>query len=98
MATPLTLASLLIQETKTAIYETALKVAENIGLAVSSWQAGDPTRSLYHLEAEVLSVLEKLASGFISSAYPEYAEDENWLVIGAKQGFNVDVPEATFAA
>ncbi len=91
-----TLASLLIQQTKAAIYEAALAIAVGVGLPVSSWQAGDPTRSLYYVEAEMLEALEALATGFISSGFLDYAHGM-WLKICAKQGFNVDVPGATFA-
>ncbi len=90
------LATLLIQQTKDAIYTRALAIANAIGLPVSSWQAGDPTRSLYWIEAELLSSLEDLVTGFISSGFLDYAH-EDWLKICAKQTFNVDVPGATFA-
>ncbi len=92
----ISLASLLIQETKAAIYTTALQVATAIGLPVSSWQAGDPTRSLYHVEAELLESLEGVVVNFISSGFLDYAHGI-WLKICAKQTFNVDVPSATFA-
>lgn len=91
------LANLLVQETKDKIYATALKIASNIGVPVSTWQAGDPTRSLYYLEAEVLSVLEAIVVGFISSAFRDYATGD-WLKILAKQTYNVDVPDATYAS
>lgn len=90
------LASLMIEETKAAIYETALGIAEALDLPVSSWQAGDPTRSLYHLESEILSSLESSVVGYIESGFLDYATGD-WLKVVAKQGFNVDVPEATFA-
>lgn len=93
---PVSLASLLIQETKDAIYATALSIAAAVGLPVSSWQAGDPTRSLYHLEAETLSSLESVVVGYISSGFLDFATGD-WLKILAKQVFNVDVPPATFA-
>jgi hypothetical protein len=95
MSSP-SLASLLIQETKETIYATALSIAVAIGLPVSTWQPGDPTRSLYHLEAETLATLEAVVVGFISSGFLDYASGQ-WLKILAKQVFNVDVPEATFA-
>ena len=90
------LATLLVRATKTEIYNTALGIATAIGLPVSSWQAGDPTRSLYHLEAEELSKMEDVAVGYIESGFLDYANGD-WLKIIAKQGFNVDVPAATFA-
>ncbi|MCL2777713.1 MAG: baseplate J/gp47 family protein [Polyangiaceae bacterium] len=92
----LSLASLLIEETKDAIYRTALSIASGIGVPVSSWQAGDPTRSLFHVESESLSTLEVLVSNFIRSGFLGFATGV-WLKIRAKQGYNVDVPEATFA-
>lgn len=104
----ISLATLLIEQTKEAIYETALGIATSIGLPVTTWQAGDPTRSLYHLESEVLSALESLVSGYIRSGFLDYAQElaesepENpsariWLKILAEQVFNVEVPEATYA-
>lgn len=93
----LSLASLLIQETKAKIYETAINVANAIGLPVSSWQPGDPTRSLFHLESEILAALEVVVAGFVASGFLDYAEGD-WLKLLAKQVFNVDVPAATFAS
>lgn len=93
----LSLASLLVIEGRQKIYQTALDIASAVGLPVTSWQAGDPTRSLYHLEAEKLSALELVARGFIASGFLDYAEGE-WLKIVAWQGFRVEVPEATYAA
>jgi len=91
------LATLLIQETKTAIYNTAIGVAEALGLPVSSWQAGDPTRSLYHLEAEILAKLEEVVVGFIQSGFLDYATGD-WLKVNAEQVYDVTVPAATAAS
>jgi len=102
------LATLLIQETKAAIYETAIGVARAVGVPVDTWQPGDPTRSLYHLESEVLESLEGIVVGFIRSGFLDYAAQaaldnpsdpkaRGWLNVVAKQVFNVDVPEATAA-
>ncbi len=92
----LSLAALLVQETKEAIYAKGLAIATAIGLPVSSWQPGDPTRSLYYVESEILEALEAVVVGFISSGFLDYAH-ETWLKVCAKQQFNVDVPPATFA-
>lgn len=99
------LSSLLIQETKAAIYNKAIAIAAAVGLPVSSWQPGDPTRSTYHVEAETLSVLEAVVVGFIRSAFLDYsaaaaATDDGakmWLKINAEQTYGVTVPEATYA-
>src|SRR5262245_34106037 len=102
----ISLANLLIQETKAAIYAKAINTARAVGLPVDSWQAGDPTRSLYHIESEVLAALEKIVVGFIRSGFLDHAaeaaasgdeSDKVWLRINAEQTFGVTVPRATFA-
>jgi hypothetical protein len=106
--TQVSLESLLIEATKEEIYDYSIDIAEVIGLPVDTWQAGDPTRSQFHVEAELLSSLESVAVGFIRSGFLEYAAElakaapgdvkaAMWLKIIAKQVFNVDVPEATYA-
>jgi hypothetical protein len=107
-STAVSLATLLVQATKEQIYEYALGVARVVGLPVDTWQAGDPTRSEYHLEAEILVTLEEVVVGFIRSGFLDYAAElakaapgnvraAMWLKILAKQVYNVDVPEATYA-
>lgn len=90
------LATLLVQETKSRIYETALGVATAIGLPVSSWQVGDPTRALFHVESELLATLEAVVVGYIQSGFLDYATG-TWLEILAEQVYGVVVPDATFA-
>lgn len=90
------LASLLIQETKEKIYNAALAVASAVGLPVSTWQAGDPTRSLFHVEAETLSTLEVIVASFIAAGFLDYATGI-WLKLLAEQVFGVTVPDATAA-
>lgn len=93
---PTSLATLLIQNTKAYIYEYALGIADTLGLPVTTWQVGDPTRSLYHVEAELLATLEEIVVNFIKSGFLDYATGP-WLKILAEQVYNVVVPEATFA-
>lgn len=90
------LSALVVRQTKEQIYELALAVANAIGLPVSSWQPGDPTRSLYHLESEMLSVLEDVIVGYVQSRFLDLAEGD-WLKVKADQDFNVQVPPASFA-
>lgn len=92
----LSLASLLLQQTKQEIYDYALGIATALGLPVSTWQAGDPTRSLYHLEAEILSSLEEVVVGYIKSGFLDYATG-TWLKVLAEQVFGVTVDDATYA-
>ena len=96
MAVLVPLASLLVQETKSAILTTLLGVAKSIGLPVDSWQAGDPTRTLFSAEAEALSTLEGVVVGFIASGFLDYATGI-WLKILAQQVYGVTVPEASYA-
>ncbi len=91
------LATLLTKQTKAEIYDYALAIAESLGLPVSTWQPGDPTRSLYHVEAELLATLETIVVNFIQAGFRDYATGE-WLKILAEQVFNVIVPPATYAS
>lgn len=92
-----TLASLLIEETKAEIYARGLAVATALGLPVTSWVAGDPTRSLYHFVAECMSTLESMAAGFVGSGFLDYATGD-WLTLLADQIYNVQRVEATYAS
>lgn len=94
MAVPLL--TLLVQETKEKIYDYAIGVAESLGLPVTSWQPGDPTRSLFHIESELLATLEEIVVNFVKAGFLDYATGV-WLKVLAEQVFGVTVPEATFA-
>ena len=100
------LSTLIVSQSKTAIYEKALRLAVSVGLPVSTWHPGDPTRSQYLLESEVLSILEPIVANYIKAGFIEIiaeaaaagdAEANTWLKIRAQQDFNVTVPEATYA-
>jgi hypothetical protein len=103
MAAP-SLASLLLQQTQAVIYSGMLSIATTLGLPVTSWQPGDPTRSLFFAESTLLATLENIVVGFIQSGFLDYAAIPNadgtpnpWLAILAQQVYNVDVPAATYA-
>ena len=87
------LASLIVAQTKTQIYDFAIGIATAIGLPVTSWQDGDPTRSQFHVEAESLSTLETTVVGFIRSRFLDLATGE-WLKVKAEQDYDVTVPAA----
>jgi hypothetical protein len=93
---PVSLSSLLVQNTKAYIYDYALAIAETLGLPVSTWQPGDPTRSLYHVESELLATLEEIVVNFIKAGFLDYASGD-WLEILADQVYGVTVPDATYA-
>lgn len=95
------LASLMTAETKATIYAKGLLLATTLGLPVTSWQTGDPTRSLYHHLAEVLSNLESRIVGFIQAGFLDYAgatePASSWLVLLADQVYGYTADEATSA-
>jgi phage-related baseplate assembly protein len=93
----LSLATLITRTTKEQFIEKGLAVATALGLPVTSWAAGDPTRSLYHYLAEVLGdALEPIVVEYIKGAYLDLASSV-WRKVLAKQQYNVDVIEATYA-
>jgi hypothetical protein len=95
MAT-VSLATLLVQQTKAQLYTFALGIANAVGLPVSSWQAGDPTRAHFNVEAETMATLEEVIVGYIQSGFLDFATGI-WLTILADQVYGVTVPPATFA-
>jgi len=100
-----TLASLVIRQTKEAIIQVGLNVAATLGLSTTTWSDGDPTLSLYSYLGEVLDPLEEMVVNWISSGFLDYAaaradEDDaayDWLVLAAKQLYNYDAAEASYA-
>lgn len=96
----LSLASLLVTETKAALYAKALEVAEYVGLPVSAWEAGDPTRSNYHALSEMLETAEEAVAQYCAAGFLDFAAalpTTSWLVILADQVYGVTANEATFA-
>ena len=92
-----TLTDMLTTETKAAIYARGLAVAQALGLNVTSWVAGDPTRSLYHFLSNILETLEIQVAGYVSSGFLDYATG-NWLTLLAEQLYGVTRTEATYAS
>lgn len=90
------LASQLITETRAQIYARGLAVATALGLPVTSWIAGDPTRSTYHYLSAVLEALEIQVAGYIASGFLDYATGD-WLTILAAQLYNVTRIGSTYA-
>jgi len=91
------LLSLIVEETKAEIYARGLALADSLGLTTTSWAPGDPTRSLYHFVAEVLSTLEGNVAGYMKSAFLDYSTGD-WLTVMADQVYGVTRVEATYAS
>lgn len=102
MTTPLSVFVLLVRETADEIFDAALTLAELVGLPVTSWRAGDPTRTQLRAQAAKLAksdeVVTELAKAcFITGPVGERAEGE-WLKLRVADVYGVDPDEASFAA
>lgn len=98
-----TLSALLVRKTKSEIYQLGLDAAELVGLTTTSWETGDPTRSLYHYLAAVLDSIEDVVVSYISGISLELAAeravatgDTTWLEIAAYQLSGYEAREATY--
>jgi len=96
VATLLSVTALFSVQTAAEILEAGLAVARVVGLPVSSWQTGDPTRSTYKYLAEVLATLETANSDYIKSGFLSTATGD-FLTLLAKEVYNVDRVLATLA-
>lgn len=92
----LALDSLISMATKSELYAIALEIAEGVGVEVTAWQTGNPTRSLYHFLSEVLSRVEDIVVKYIKAGFLDYATGE-WLILRAYDVYRVVAIEATFA-
>jgi len=90
------LSELIVVVTQSQIYRVALAVANAAGLPVTSWQAGDPMRTLLNAQAEAMASRDANEAGYIASGFLDYAEGE-WLKQHAAQQFGVTVPAAVAA-
>lgn len=91
------LLDLIVEETKAAIYDFALTVADGLSLDTTTWRPGDPTRSLYWVLAEKLEAWEGVTADFIKAAFLDYATGD-MLVIHAYQQFGYVADVATHAS
>lgn len=90
---------LLSTETAEEIFDYALSVAESAGLAVTSWQTGEPARVMLRFASDILGRLESVVSALVRAQFLEYADEASraWLKQRALDVYGVTVPEATYA-
>jgi phage-related baseplate assembly protein len=88
--------TLIIVETAAKILEGGLAIAKAMGLPVTTWRTGDPTRSLYKYLATTLASLEGVNAEFIKAGFLSTAEGE-WLTVLAWEVYGVPRVEATYA-
>lgn len=98
-------AALLVQETAEALFAKGLQVATDVGLVVTSWRTGDPTRTAFKWLATELATLEAVAISYANSAWlstcralAESTGDNTWLLILAEETYGVIPPGATSAS
>lgn len=91
-----TIASLFAVRTRAQLLALGLEIAEDIGLNVTSWQTGDPTRSTYVFLSGVFETLEEIAVDFIKGGFIGEASGDN-LTLAAREERNVERVEATYA-
>lgn len=100
--TPLSVFTLLAKQTADEIFAIALEVAELVGLPVSTWRTGDPTRTQFRALARKMATadevqLELAKANFITGPEGERASGD-WLKLRVKDVYGVEAEEATFAA
>lgn len=83
-------------ETAAKIYSAGLEVAAALGLPVTSWRTGDPTRSLYKFVANKLAALDGVSGEFIKAGFLSSATGP-WLTVLAYEVYNCERGEATYA-
>jgi phage-related baseplate assembly protein len=97
MSVTFSLSSLFTAATRAEIYNLGLSIASSLGLPVTSWLPGDPTRSVYHFLAAKLEATDAAVAEYMKGGYLDSAEDD-WLTVLADQQFNVQRQDATAAS
>ena len=88
--------SLFTAETAASIYKSGLELMSVLGVAVSTWRDGDPTRATLNFVSEVLERLDLVVVEYIKSGFLSYASGD-WLTILAEEMYGVTRDEATYA-
>lgn len=96
MTTPLSVFALIARQTAAEFYTAALELAELVGLPVSTWRTGDPTRTLLRADADAFETLDTAQAEFAKSGFLETAEGD-WLTLRAEDVYGVEREDATFA-
>jgi hypothetical protein len=73
-----------------------LELAAAVGLPVTTWRTGDPTRSFYKFLAEALAARDGVVAEFIAGGFLSTAEGD-WLEVLADEVYGVTKTQADFA-
>jgi hypothetical protein len=97
-----TLAELVTVSTAERIYDESISIAETLRLPVTTWHAGDETRSQYWCIAEHLAAFDAIVAGYTASAFLDLVAANSdyyaWLVLRAEQEYGYIADEATYAS
>ncbi len=77
-------------------FARGLELAAAYALPVTTWRAGDPTRTLYQFAAEMLGERDGTVAEFIKAGWLSSAEDD-WLEVLAYETFGVTKTAAGYA-
>ncbi len=96
MSSPISVATLFVAQTAETFLKIGLEVATMLGLPVTTWRTGDPTKSTYHFLAEVFGEKDKVFTEFVKAGFLSTAEAE-WLELRASEVYGVAKPQASYA-
>ncbi len=101
MTTPLSVLVLVVKQTADEILTSALEIAESVGLPVTTWRVGDPTRTQFRALARKLATADEVQTELAKAAFitgPEGTRAEgDWLSLRSLDVYNVEREEATYA-
>ncbi len=86
-------ATLYAVQTAAYFLNVGLELAAAVGLPVTTWRAGDPTRSFYHFLAKALGERDSHVAEFVKSSWLSTAEGD-WLEVVAAEVHGVDKTQA----
>jgi len=96
------LTDLITVQTADDIFDAGLEAADDVGLPVTTWETGDPTRSQYWLIAEQIAAYETIVSCLVAGAFLDLAAADatryDWLVRLAEQQYSYTAGVATYAS
>jgi hypothetical protein len=82
--------------TQSEWFSRGLEIARVVGLPVTTWRTGDPTRSYYLFISEILASLDGPAGEFVRSSFLSSARGD-WLRVLADEVYGVVPDDATYA-
>ena len=92
----ISITTLFTAETAAAILKAGLEIAEVLGLPVSSWRNGDPTKTLFNYQADMQAAREDKSVQLAKGGFLGTAEGD-WATLHAQDTYGITRAEATHA-